>query len=189
MNVLDRYAIAYKGLGAGKHEYEFVLDDLFFSVFDNPDILGGKGLAEVTLTKSETLIETDVRIRTTVRIVCDRCLDECTIPVDYHGGFKVRFTDAKDAKDDFDGEIMWLAHGDSILNVAAYIYESIVLAMPYIKVHPDRKDGTPGCESGTFENVKLITQEEFDRAEEGSRMQKMEDNPQWRKLAELRDKL
>lgn len=189
MDILNKYAIAYKGLGAGKHDYVFGLDGPFFRAFDNPDIPGGNGTAEVALTKSESMLEVDVRIRAQITVPCDRCLEDCIVPVDFDGGFKVRFRDAKNVNgpnDDFDGEIMWLGHGESMLNLAQYIYESIVLSLPYVKVHPDGEDG---CDPGSFENVRMITQEEFERAEEGGKMQKMEDNPEWQKLREIRNKL
>ena len=38
---------------------------------------------------------------------------------------------------DYDGEVMWISPADGEVELAQYIYESIVLAMPYRRVHPD----------------------------------------------------
>ena len=186
MDILKRYAIAYKGLGEGKHGYGFELDDRFFQAFEGAEITGGKGHADVTLIKGAAMLEVEIAIRAEVTVPCDRCLEDCTVPVDYEGGFKVRFGDTKD---DFDGELMWLSHGESELNLAQYIYESIVLALPYRKVHPDGPDGQPGCDPEILKGVRLISEEEFEKAEQGSEMQKMEDNPEWQKLREIKSKL
>lgn len=183
---MKRYAIPFKGLGEGKHEFGFELDDRFFQAFEGSEITGGRGRADVVLTKGATMLELDFAIEAEVTVPCDRCLEDCSIPVNYEGGFKVRFGDTKD---DFDGELMWLSHGESELNAAQYIYESIVLSLPYKRVHPDRPDGTPGCDPEILKGVRLITEEEFEKAEEGSEMQRMEDNPEWQKLKELKDKL
>ena len=186
MEILKRYAIPFKGLGEGRHEFGFELDNRFFQAFEGSEIKGGMARAEVVLTKGSTTLELDFTIAGEVTVPCDRCLEDCTVPVDYEGGFKVRFGDTKD---DFDGELMWLTHGESELNVAQYIYESIVLSLPYKRVHPDRPDGSPGCDPEIIGHARLISQEEFEKAEEGSEMQKMEDNPEWQKLREIQSKL
>lgn len=186
MDILNRYGIAFKGLGEGRHEYGFELDDRFFQAFESPEITGGSGQADVVLTKSSTMLEVDAAIRAEVTVPCDRCLEDCTVPVEYEGGFKVRFGDTQD---DFDGELMWLSYAESELNLAQYIYESVVLSLPYKKVHADRADGTSGCDPDALKGVRLITEDEFEKAEAGSEMQKMADNPEWQKLRELKDKM
>lgn len=186
MDILKRYAIAFKGLGEGRHEYAFDLNDRFFQAFEGSEITGGEGHADIVLTKGATMLEVGVKIAARVTVPCDRCLEDCTVPVGYEGGFKVRFGDTED---DFDGDLMWLSHGESELPLAQYIYESIVLALPYRKVHPDGPDGRPGCNPEILKGVRLISEEEFERAEEGSEMQKMENNPEWQKLRELKSKL
>ncbi len=182
MDILKSYSIAFKGLGEGRHEYVFDLDDRFFGAFEDPEITGGKGHVDIVLAKGSRVMEVEARIVAEVTVPCDRCLEDCTVPVDYEGGFKVRFGETED---DFDGELMWLSHGEGELSLARYIYESIVLALPYRRVHPDGPDGQPGCDPETLKGVNLISEEEFARAEQGSEMQRMEENPEWQKLRDI----
>ena len=182
MDIQKRYSIAFKGLVEGSHEYAFDLDNRLFQAFEGSDITGGKGHVDIVLVKRSTMMEVEARITAEVTVPCDRCLEDCTVSVDYDGEFKVRFGDKED---DFDGELMWLGHGESELPLARYIYESIVLALPYRRVHPDGPDGRPGCNPETKKGVKLISEEEFTRAEQGSEMQKMEENPEWLKLRDI----
>lgn len=182
MDIRKRYAIAFKGLGEGRHEYAFQLDDRFFQAFEGSEISGGRGHVDVVLVKGARVMEVEAQITAEVTVPCDRCLEDCTVPVEYEGRFKVRFGDKED---DFDGELMWLGHGESELPLARYIYESIVLALPYRRVHPDGPDGQPGCDPEALKGVRLISEEEFARAERGSEMQKMEENPEWQKLREI----
>lgn len=182
MDILKRYAIPFKGLSEGKHEYGFELDDEFFRTFENAEMPGGKGTVKVGLNKTATLMELDFIVNAEVSVMCDRCMEEFALPVDYAGGFKVRFGEEKE---DFDGDIMWLGHRESEVNIAQYVYESIVLSMPYRKVHPDTADGKPGCDPDTMARVKLISEDELEKAEKGSEMQKMADNPEWQKLKDI----
>ena len=75
----------------------------------------------------------DVAISGKAVVECDRCLEDCDVPVDYRGQLTVRFSDTLH---DYDGEQMWIARGES-LSLAQYIYESIVISLPYRRVHPD----------------------------------------------------
>ena len=68
-----------------------------------------------------------------VVVECDRCLDDCSIPVEYSGLLTVRFSDLQH---DYDGDTMWIAKGDQ-LSLKQYIYESIVISLPYRRVHEE----------------------------------------------------
>ena len=52
-------------------------------------------------------------------------------------------------------EILILPHGEHELNVAQYIYEMIVLAMPIKKVHPGVEDGY--IQSDILEKLKELS--------------------------------
>ncbi len=173
---MKEFNIAYKGLAEGLHCFEWTLDDRFFAAFEGSEIHGGNVNVRLELEKSVAGLGLDFDMEGHVRVECDRCAEECEVPVKWEGGFRVRFGDEKV---DFDGELMWLGHGEGEFNVAQYIYESVLLALPLKKVHTD-------CAPA---GVKFISEEEFERAEKGSEMQKMADNPEWQKLKELKDKL
>ena len=42
-----------------------------------------------------------------------------------------------DEEGEYDGEIMWLNPADDVVDFTQYIYESIVLSLPYQRVHPE----------------------------------------------------
>jgi uncharacterized metal-binding protein YceD (DUF177 family) len=153
-----------------------MLDDRFFAAFEGSEIHGGKVKVDLGLEKSSAGLQLDFVMEGSVRVECDRCAEECEVPVEWEGGFRVRYGDEKI---DFDGELMWLGHGEGEFNVAQYIYESVLLALPLKRTH----------ENCAPAGVRFISEEEFERAERGSEMQKMADNPEWQKLKELKDKL
>ncbi len=187
MNIIRKYDIAYKGLGEGRHEFGFETDDEFFSAFDNPEILGGRATAKVILEKLPASLKLEFTIKGEVAVECDRCLEECRLPVDYRGDLTVKFTDEQLSEGErYDGEVMWLGHGEGVLNVAQYIYESIVLSLPYQRVHPEDGDGVVGCNPEMLERFRIVTEEEFEQLT-GSEEQAMAENPEWEKLRKLKE--
>lgn len=181
MDILKRYDIPFKGLAIGKHEYRFEVDDDFFRMFEGSEITGGTAIVDVELTKETgNMLALDFNISGAVTVPCDRCLEDFSLPVQYNGGFKVRFGETQD---DFDGEIMWLSPAENEINTAQYIYESIALTLPCRRVHSEDE-----CDPQMLERFRIVSQEEFDQIAECEKMQKMEENPQWQKLREIKDK-
>lgn len=134
MDIAKKYSIAYKGLKNGRHEFDFKVDGEFFAAEENSEIKGGDCDVHVTLDKSESMLEIGVAIKGYVITECDRCLEDCKVPIEYEGTLLVKFSDEIR---DYDGEVMWISPADGEVSLAQYIYESIVLALPYRRVHPD----------------------------------------------------
>lgn len=69
----------------------------------------------------------------TVVTPCDRCLDDVTLEIEVEAEMTVLFGD--EAKE-FDGEQVTLQRGDE-LNIAQFVYDSIMLALPMIRAHKE----------------------------------------------------
>ena len=82
---------------------------------------------------SDTKLDVNVVISGSAVVECDRCLEDCNIPVEFSGLLTVRFSDLQH---DYDGDVMWIAKGDQ-LSLKQYIYESIVISLPYRRVHEE----------------------------------------------------
>lgn len=133
MDIEDKYSIDYAPLPDGRHRFSFRVDDALFKAMESNEIKGGDCIADVELDRSESGLGVHVSINGTVTVECDRCLEDCSIPVDFDGELSVRFSDTVS---DYDGERMWIAKGQK-LPLAQYIYESIVISLPYRRVHPE----------------------------------------------------
>lgn len=154
MEVLKRYSIPFKGLKFGPHDFDFKAGKELFEAFSATDIKDGACDVRVRLERDETQLALDVRITGEVVVECDRCLEDCRIPVDYAGRLIVKFSDEPG---EYDGEVMWLSPVESEVDLAQYIYESIVLALPYQRVHPEG-----GCNPEMLERFRIVSGEEFD---------------------------
>lgn len=151
------YSIAYKGLKSGNYDFDFQVDDSLFEVYDRVEIKGGSCQAHVAMKRSDTMLELNVTIAGEVICECDRCLEECPIAVDYEGELVVKFSDEID---DYDGDVMWISPSEDMLDLTQYIYESIVLSLPYRRVHEEG-----GCNPEMLASFKQISEEELEELE------------------------
>lgn len=134
MELEQKYSIAYKGLKNGLHEVDFDVDGALFKAYESKEIKDGRCKVHVDIDKSDTQLILDVTIDGHVVCECDRCLEDCTIPVHFDGRLTVFVSDHKG---EYDGDYMWVSPDEEDINLMQYIYESIVLSLPYRRVHPD----------------------------------------------------
>ena len=134
MELEQKYSIAYKGLKNGLHEVDFDVDGALFKAYESKEIKDGRCKVHVDIDKSDTQLILDVTIDGHVVCECDRCLEDCTIPVHLDGRLTVFVSDHQG---EYDGDNMWVSPDEEDINLMQYIYESIVLSLPYRRVHPD----------------------------------------------------
>lgn len=186
MNILKKYTIPWKGLKNGHHHFDFKVDNRFFKAFEESDIRGGNADISVELEKSSTLLALDFHISGEVIVECDRCLEEITVPVNFDDSLKVKFSDEAN---DFDGDVMWMSSSEPELELGQYIYESILLGLPYQKVHGIDHEGNLLCDPEMLARFRIISQEEFDQMTATVETEKLGSSPEAEKLRHLKEKL
>ena len=182
MELEQKYSIAYKGLKNGLHEVDFDVDGALFKSYESKEIKDGRCKVHVDIDKSDTQLILDVTIDGHVVCECDRCLEDCRIPIDFRSSLPVRFSEQEH---EYDGEVLWLVPGEDEVDLAQYIYESIVLSLPYQRVHPDGE-----CDPDMLGRFRIVSDEEFSSIEAeaeacGTELREGE----WAKLAVLRDRM
>jgi len=112
----------------------------------------------------------------TVNVNCDLTNESFEMPLEGSLRLVVNFGD--EFNDDNE-EILILPHGEYEINIAQYVYELIVLAVPQKRIHPGVEDGT-------------LKSDVLDKLEELSPKEAKEDNenedpidPRWNKLKNL----
>lgn len=175
MKDLDKYVIPFAGLKEGKHEFEFDVDDSFFDHFDTSEIKKGELTVNVILDKKPRFLEMNFLINGRVKTICDRCLDELDLPLQYQGKLFFKFGEESYELTD---EIIILSSSEHKINISQFIYEFIHLAIPYRKIHPDI-NGTSGCNSVMIQKLDSLTKNET---------KDKNYNPSWDKLKEIIDK-
>lgn len=178
----QRYAIDYKGLGSGVHHFEFRADASLFDDYREMGVTDCGVDVVVELDKKGTVMRLDVAMRGSVTVPCDRCLEKCELPVEFNGKLAVKFSGEEHP---FDGDTLWLHPGEGTIDLRQYIYESIVLSLPYRKVHPEDVHGTPLCNPAMLERFRIVSEEEFE--ELAAETAAAENDPRWQKLRAIRE--
>jgi len=144
------YLIPFKGLSIGKHDFQFHVDELFFVEKKSDIVTEGDLIVNFILDRQSRNMTSEMSIKGTIKLVCDRCIDKFDYPIDvtYHQIFK--FANAPDIQED---DIIYLGDKEYQLDVSELILENILLQVPIRKVHPDNEDGTPTCNP---KQLKLI---------------------------------
>lgn len=153
MDSVERYTIPFKGLKPGVYDFEFPIDGELFRVFESSDIKEGACCAKVRMERAEKQLTLDVTITGDVVVPCDRCLEDCRVPVDFSGRLLVRFSDEPG---EYDGDVLWLLPVEETVDLTQYLYESIVLSLPYQRVHPDG-----ACDPEMLKRFRIVSDEEF----------------------------
>ncbi|HMR19607.1 MAG TPA: DUF177 domain-containing protein [Sphingobacterium sp.] len=164
MKHLKQYRIPFSGLAAGKHDFEFEIDDKFFDCFDQSLVKRGKLVAAVQLEKQETMLIARFDIKGIIRLTCDVCLSEFDAPLDFQERLFVKFVNEEWGEDT--EEVVILNKNDHELDIANYLYEYINVRVPYfpkcteqgidIECDPDmlvRLDNNVQSSSEEIENI------------------------------------
>lgn len=164
MAQLKAYNIAFKGLGVGKHDYEFQIGKQFFDYFDGGIAEDGDVKVKLELEKQSALMVLWFHVSGTVKIQCDRCLDIFDQPVESQNKVFVKY--GEESFDDGD-DVIWVGPEDTHINVAKLIYDFIILSIPIKHVHPDDADGNSLCNPEMLKRLNNInTSEENGESQE-----------------------
>ncbi len=180
MVLAERYSIAFHGLKPGLHDFDFEVGTQLFEAYSAEEIKGGVCKVHVTLERAETQMRLAVTIAGDVVVACDRCLEDCSVPVDYEGVLTVKISETPG---EYDGEVMWLLPGEDEIDLGQYIYESILLSLPYQRVHADG-----ACNPEMLEKFRIVSDAEFAAIEARAAEEKegMIGNEELQKLAALK---
>lgn len=160
-----RCTIAYKGLSNGEHLFDFQIDDNFWKGREKSEISGGDVDVRVRLEKAVGGIRLEVELRGEVTVPCDRCLEDCRLPVGHTNRLAVKFSEDEHQNEREEGDILWINPRENVIDLEQYIYESIVLALPLRRVHPEDVHGRPLCNPAMLERFRIVTEDEWEKIE------------------------
>jgi uncharacterized metal-binding protein YceD (DUF177 family) len=133
------YGIPFSGLKEGKYEFNYSIGNAFFESFGYDDFNDAQITLQLQLTKLSTMLEVEMKATGTVNVDCDLTGEAYDQPIEASLELVVKFGDEFNNED---GEILIIPHGEHQINVAQYIYEMLVLAVPSKRIHPGVLDGT-----------------------------------------------
>ena len=153
------FDIPFKGLALGNHQYSFKIGKKFFNNIEYSEIENGEVTAEVEMLKETTMLVFNFALHGSVKLTCDRCLENYHQPIE--GNFKliVKFGEEPEELSD---EIITISHNDDDFDLTHYLYEYIVLLLPLKHVHPDDEDGNQTCSVEMLEQIAEYSEKKSD---------------------------
>ena len=174
MNNLKEYLIPFIGLKIGKHQFDYQLDNTFFAHFDYDEFNDASIKVSVVLEKKSTMLTLEIKHKGTVNVPCDVSGEEFDLVIKGKLNLIVKFGDTFNDENE---ELLILPHGEFQVNVAQYIYESIVLSVPLRRIHPGIKDGSL---TDVIEKLEALAPKENKTIEQNNDI-----DPRWENLKKL----
>ena len=175
MKKLKNFTIQFVGLKIGRHQYDYQIDDKFFEFFEYDDFNHVDVKVDLELEKKANMLDLRFSIKGIVNINCDVTNEPFDLPIENSLELVVKFGDEFNDENE---ELLILPHGEYELEIQQYIYEAIVLAIPYKRVHP-------GVEDGSLQSEVLNKLEELQPKQKEIKEEEDEIDPRWNKLKNL----
>ncbi len=170
---LERFLIDLKALTEDETSLEYSLDNQFFEALEGAQVQEGSLHVSGSIRKAVGFFELQLHTTGTIRIPCDRCLDLMDQPIEADLRLVIKLGDTY-AEDD---DIITVEEHDAVLNIAWFIYESIILAVPIQHVHQ------PGdCNDAM---MRVLEQHSAARSSDADAR---EIDPRWSALLKLKEK-
>ena len=173
MKALKDFDIPFVGLKEGKHRFNYQIDNSFFENFDFNEFNAANVKVELVLHKKTTMLELFFSAKGNVNVNCDITNEPFEQAIEGTLALIVKFGNEYNDENE---EILIIPHGEYQINVAQYIYEMIVLAVPSKRTHP-------GIEDGTLKSEILEKLEELQPGIE--KKEEEEIDPHWNTLKKL----
>jgi len=133
------FVVPFRGLKEGEHQFEYIINNSFFEVYQYEDILDADIKVHLNFIKKSTLLELSFNAVGDIKVVCDISNEAYLQPIKGSLDLVIKFGDEYN---DDNEDILIVPHGEYEVDIAQYIYEMIVLAIPLKKIHPGIIDGS-----------------------------------------------
>jgi len=168
---MKMFMIPFKGLKEGIHSFKYQIDNTFFEVYKNEEIVDVAIAVTLNFNKKSTLLELHFDVEGTVEVACDLTTELFRHPIKTDMNIVVKFGEAFNDENE---DVLVIPYEAHEIDVKQFIYEAIALAIPVKKIHPGVTDGT--LQSGILDKLKELQPKENLNNDL---------DPRWDKLKEL----
>ncbi len=160
MDALSAYTIPIQGLKTGPHHYRYTLENEFFGHFEGSLIKEGVVNAEVTVDKRPSLIILQFKISGYTHTTCDRCMAPIRLPLNEEvRQIIIKYGDEESTFED-DDEVVFISRETAAFQLAAYIYEFAMLALPITNVYDCEAETPTPCNQEVLRILRASGEEE-----------------------------
>lgn len=179
---MKEFEISVYNLSNKEHSYEFDVKDAFFDRFENSLVEKGAVKVDLSLLKTDAMMTLRFHLLGSLRLTCDRSLEEFDYTVDTHERLIFKYGEEyRELNDD----MIQIPAGTQTLDLSHHIYEYLMLAVPMKKVHPDLVDDEE--DEDDDEELYLVYADEAEaNTSEGDTSDEESTDPRWEMLKQLK---
>lgn len=174
---LKAYNISFVGLKQGKHKFQYEVDNTFFENYGFEDFNSSQLKVEATLDKKSTIMELHLEASGIVNVNCDLTNEPFDLPIETEMDIIIKFGQEFNTDNE---ELLIIPHGAYEINIGQFVYEMLVLSIPFKRVHPGVEDGS--LDSEILDKLEELKPKNLDIIEEN----KESTDPRWDALKKLK---
>jgi uncharacterized metal-binding protein YceD (DUF177 family) len=171
----DDYVLRLSGVEVGNHKYSMICDKAFFELAGLNEIEEGNINVLIDMEKNAKMMSLQFHFTGKVTVLCDRCLDFLTLPLDFTDFLVVNFVSQVDESFENDENIWQIHEKAHELDLTHFLYEAIELALPTQLLHPNDESGNPTCNPEMLKKLAELAPKET-----------TEIDPRWEALKDLK---
>jgi len=138
------YKIAYVGLKAGLHKFDYKLNNSFFEQFGQSLVKDAEIEVVLLFDKKNNFFELTFKLDGWVNTLCDRCNEDYKLEITDDHKLFIKFESIEQPLN-ISEDIVYLNRNETHLNITQYLYEFSVLSMPIKKSCKLKTGGEPEC--------------------------------------------
>jgi uncharacterized metal-binding protein YceD (DUF177 family) len=170
----DEYIIRPEGLKVGLHEFNFVLNDEFFSDWGEMDFSNANIIADVVLNKENSLLTFEISMNGVLSFPCDLCVESYVQDVHSKNTIFFKYGDKSESTED----VVFISKEENSVDLKQYFYEFLILSLSSKRT----------CKESVIE--QNVCNEEVLKILRGEAVQTEEEeiDPRWQVLLKLKNK-
>lgn len=157
MDAFVAYSLPIQGLKTGMHHFKFEVDSAFFARYEDSPVQDGNVLFELDLDKRPDMMLLEFSLEGYVKAECDRCTATINLPIEDERQLIVKF--GEEEMETEDEEVIFIHRESPEFNVAKYLYEFVVLALPITNTYDCENDPEPPCNFEVLKHLKPENEE------------------------------
>jgi uncharacterized metal-binding protein YceD (DUF177 family) len=155
------YEIAWQGLKPGVHVFQYDIDDHFIAEKQGEvDFKDLKALVKLRFDKKTNFFLLHFDIDGSLTVPCDRCGDEFEMRLWDEFDLLVKLAGEDAEERDEDADAVFIPRSETVLDISDWLFEFITLSIPLQKVHPDKEEGSPGCNPQALNLLHKLSEHE-----------------------------
>ncbi len=155
--IRDQFKLRLAGIEDGTYTCSISCDKSFFDIANISNVSDGNLDLQITMTKTEKLVDLVCHFEGIVTAPCDRCLLPVQLPIHTEERLIVKLVPWVEENENEEDDIWILDENTYELDIFQFVYESIFLALPIQVLHENDENGLSTCDPTVLKKLEELS--------------------------------